>query len=159
MNRLSKSFRESLCNFAQRSIVTEAETKEVEKIYPKISAAIKAEIDKKFPPNDMAVLQKYDVAQKDLCINNRYGFRDDMKFSFHENDLNAPVLPKTGCNSREFAWSEKTATLLQSYNMALDAQKKAAKTKVLTATSLLFNIYYGCSSKFNGYLYTPSNPG
>jgi hypothetical protein len=139
MSVLSKSSRERLCQFAKDSIKVPDETKALDMTYNKAAVLIRAEIDKKFPPSDMAILDKYKVAKADYCINNRYGFMDDVKFTFRNDDVRAPLLPNRGCSDRSFEWTEKTKAAIAAYNAAAEVHKKAFDEKLHNYRALIFS--------------------
>ncbi len=136
---ISNALRRALFDFAGKNIVVPVEQAALDRAYAKVAPAIRAEIDKRFPPDDMAVLKKYRVADTDYCINKQYGFRDDMKFDFRFEDALAPVLPSTRCEDRVFEWTDKTAKLLLAYHEAALTHKKAREAKLEAYRQLVFS--------------------
>ena len=97
---LNKGDREMLQVFAQRRVKATGDHAALDAAYDACATMVRSHVDGRYPPKDMAVLKKYDVARIDRCI---YVTGDvpHSKFEFRPDDERAPSRPTTyDCNNR-----------------------------------------------------------
>lgn len=126
MKKLTQSDRKVLQNFATSVIRSPDTEAKVNEFYELVVAAIKPEILKVYPLADMRVLEKYDCATRDYCINRKYTYNSGYDFKFRDSDVRAPLVPSNrGCFTLTYEWSKETATLVDLYNLNLTLHEKA----------------------------------
>ncbi len=134
--RLNEKDRDALKQFAQQWVTspeTEAATKAA---YNAAAKAVRAVVDERFPPRDMKVLARYNVAFKDRCINNGH-WMTEFTFTFNDDDDRAPLLPKNRCERRQFDWSPEVRALLEVHHRAKDLHRDAINKKLAHYRSLI----------------------
>jgi transposase len=128
--RLNNSDRELLRNFVRGKIACETEQEIFEKAYKAAKIIVLNVVRKRFPMKDMKLLQKYEAAKLDGCINYGGYYDTDSQFRFHLNDKDIPLVPKNGsCNQRHYEWSKDDHVILSAYQLARQALKKAKNEK------------------------------
>lgn len=142
--RLSQYDRDRLIKLADQRVRASADATQMDAAYVEITKAIRAEVEKQFPPKDMKVLAKYDAAGPDRCIYVSRGYGDRDRFCFRDGDAH-PVRPSHGgCGYRTFLLEEPVVVLLDAFK---DAEKeydaaiagKLADYKALISTVNTFN--------------------
>jgi hypothetical protein len=100
--RLNVGHRDALKSLAMTLIVKTAETETLDRAYADAAKAISAHMKKKYPPADMAVLEKYNQAGPDACVYVSTGGSNYERFEFRDNDPLIPVRPgrRNSCNHR-----------------------------------------------------------
>lgn len=127
---LNQTDRDRLLTFANSNIACPAEQAVFDAAYLKARAIVLVVVRDKYPPKDMKVLDKYKVARHDTCI--RYGARYDSDSAFHfkDDDKDVPLVPGiSDCSGRTYEWTAEHRSVLDEYQLAREALKKARKEK------------------------------
>ena len=99
--RLPQPIREQLVRFASTAADDAFDRSEENAAREDAEARVRALVEAKFPPQDMRVLQKYDVAREDYCIRLVNEVGGVFKFDFRR-DVSVPLVPDCYCSSRGF---------------------------------------------------------
>ena len=70
-------------------------------------------IGKRFPPADMELLDRYEVARRDTCIRCVSEDRRVIQFVFREED--APLVPSRSCSTRNIAVGKKCMDAIENW--------------------------------------------
>ncbi len=127
---LNKSDRETLFNFAKANISCPPEKAALDAAYDKAKPYVLEAVQKRFPPADMAIMQKYGATREDPCI--RFGgyYNADSVFHFNTGEA-VPLVPRnTGCSELHYEWSSDALNALNSYVLARHAHRKALDQKI-----------------------------
>ncbi len=133
--RLNETHRSLLRKFAQEHTACPKEQKARDKTYERASRLVREAIEKRFPPADMAVLLKYEVAAPDLCIQGGSPSGQFVGFEYTAAE-DAPTVPRRYCSSRSIPFTQTAVDAIESYTKAKDACE-IALTKKLDAYSTL----------------------
>lgn len=118
--RLSQYDRTRLLELAKKRVTESADADARDAAYHAAAEAIRAEVEKQFPPKDMKVLARYDAASPDKCIYVSRGYGDRDRFCFREGDK-IPMRPSNGgCGYRTFLLEGPAIEALDAYK---DAEK------------------------------------
>lgn len=128
--RLNQKNREVLMQFARETVTSPETAEKADAAYEAAAKAVRAHIDQRYPPKDMKVLARYQVASQDFFINAGSWLKEET-FSFRVTDPRAPVLPKmSSCNRPHLQWSAEERKLLEQYHLTNNIHKDALKTKL-----------------------------
>lgn len=139
--RLNMNHRDVLRQFAKENISCPKEEAANAKAYEKASRLVREESQKKYPLEDMLVLEKYEVAKRDLCINGGNPTGTYVNFEFLA-EADAPLMPKRYCSSRSISFSQKAADAIAAYELTKDALEKARSAKLIKYRSLIETARY-----------------
>ncbi|MEM8575543.1 MAG: hypothetical protein AAGF48_13010 [Pseudomonadota bacterium] len=123
--RLLASAKGALHSFAREHVTAPAEKKALTAAYRKVVRLLTPFIAKKFPPEDMALLDKYDMARRDDCIQCVHESGRVLQFKFEDGE--GPLLPDRYCSSRRFVPSTKCMDAIDDWILKKDAHEKALK--------------------------------
>lgn len=124
---LNVGHRNALAEFAKKHVSDDKTKTAMDKAYTKAVSLLTPIINKAFPPEDMAVLAKYEVARTDRCIQG--GDPDGRFINFTFRDEDAPKLPKSGCSSRQFQFTAAARDAINTYGQTKIAHEKAIAEK------------------------------
>lgn len=142
--RLSQYDRQRLCEYASKLVLASADTSALDNAYAVAAEAVRAEVEKKFPPRDMKVLARYDAAKPDACIYVSRGYGDRDRFCFRDGDA-VPLRPSHGgCGYRTFLLEAEAVTALDAFVDAdkafkAETEKRLADYRALIASVNTFN--------------------
>lgn len=139
--RLNAHHRDALRRFADEHISCPKEDAANTKAYERASKLVREDAEKKYPPSDMAVLEKYDAAGKDTCINGGNPSGVFVRFQFTE-DEHAPTMPSRYCSSRSISFTQRAADAIDAYEKAKNALEKARSEKLTKYRSLIETARY-----------------
>lgn len=143
--RLNKGHRETLSDLANRVVDVPAETKAEEAAYQKAAPLVRALVEAEFPPTEMKLLQKYECARRDRCINIQGETGGVERFNFRRSDANDwddegqdgntehPLVPDrrgNSCRNRIYIANAKTHAAVTAWVKAYEIKKKALKEKL-----------------------------
>lgn len=143
--RLNQEDRTALINFAQKNVTAPEAKASLDAAYKEAKKVVMQVVREKYPAKDMKVLEKYGAAEADKCI--RYGspYDHESAFIFFDDDNDAPLVPRRqGCHQRIHIWSIEQRAILDTYQLARQAFKKAKDEKLNAYTRLIIG-----SSTFN----------
>ena len=138
--RLNKTMRKHLASFASENCEV-ALTAKVHAAYKKALPLVIADVVKKYPADDMAILGKYGMSQKDSCLR---GFSPEgQHLAFNcATEEDAPIVPTGYCSSRNYAWATKTAKAIEEFNFLVGQEKEAIRTVLRDYKALIENYQY-----------------
>lgn len=125
--RLNKNHRRMLRRRLEDCDMAPKEQKAADKTYARAAALVRADFDKAYPPEDMALLRKYEVARKDQCIRGATSEGRFIGFEFRHDDDLTPWAPARYCRSRSIPFNTKTLDAIEKAEVAKDALIKAQK--------------------------------
>lgn len=142
--RLNQHHRSTLSALAKRIVDVPVEAKIEEAAYQKAAPLVRALVEAEYPPAEMKILAKYEVARRDKCINvqgdsggtERFRFRMAETNSTSEDwddeaDNSHPLVPdRGGCRNRIYIANAKTWAAVNAWTRAFDTKKKALKEKL-----------------------------
>lgn len=144
--RLTTNHRAILRELADKIVDCPAETRLEESAYQRAAPLVRKLVEAEFPPAEMVILDKYEVARRDRCINvqiaeggagsvERFKFRDKANKEGDdwddEADESHPLVPdRGGCKNRIYIANAKTAAAVHHWRLMLDALKKAKSEKL-----------------------------
>lgn len=141
--RLNSNHRSTLTALADKIVDVPAEAKAEEVAYQKAAPLVRALVEAEFPPKEMAILLKHEVARRDRCINvqgetagvERFEFRkvsetDDDDENGNQDHPLVPNRPDYSCRNRIYIANAKTQTAVAAWVKAFDAKRKAYKEKI-----------------------------
>ena len=134
--------RRALVRFANENIQTPKETRKAETTYKKAAQMVAADVVKRFPPDDMAVLERYQVARRDECIQGGSPSGQFVRFEFRDGDESAPVVPKRYCSTRSIPFRATTCDAISRYELAKEALDEARATILTDYKALINNSRY-----------------
>lgn len=136
--KLNVGHRDALKSLANKLIAQTLDTSALDKAYAACAKAISAHMKKRYPPADMAVLEKYGVARADDCIYVSTGGSNYERFEFRKGDDLIPVRPggRYDCNSRTPILlsdsEEKAFEAFKSAKRALDTEREQRRKDFYT---------------------------
>lgn len=139
--RLNSGHREILMRFADENMACPKEDAANAKAYEKASKYVREEAQKKYPIEDMTVLEKYGAAGRDTCINGGTPAGTFIRFEFTADD-HAPVMPSSYCSSRSISFTQKASDAIDAYEKAHSALKKVRYEKHTKYRSLIETARY-----------------
>lgn len=119
--RLNMNDRAFLRNLAAKTVNVEAEQAAADAAYKACAAAVRAAVEKKYPPADMAILAKYDTTRDDRCIRLNLAFGGVAAFNFRNDDTPWPVRPHNYHCSTLYAIDEAATRLYEAYKNTEEA--------------------------------------
>jgi hypothetical protein len=137
--RLNKTHRDVLMTFAKANVSCPDEQSVRDEHYNHAANGVKADVEKRFPAKDMAVLKKYGVAGPDYCINGGTPEGMFLRFDFDREDPRAPLVPGRYCSTRSIPFSSETASAIMECDRADEVLAKARKTKMEAYKALIFS--------------------
>jgi len=126
--RLNKSHRMALRGHARDSISLPEQEAECAAAYEAAAALVKSCVEAKFPPKDMKMLKKYNVARHDECI--RGACLDTARVVMFRFTEKAPMVPDDYCSSRSIAFDAETLAAVDAHEKSADALKAAKRSKL-----------------------------
>lgn len=142
---LNKADREALMEFANRNITCPDEKAALEAAYSAAKPLVLQTIHTRFPPADMAILERYGAARRDDCIRFGGSYDTDSTFYFNSGDPDVPLVPRqSGCGQLYYEWSREARDSLNAYVLARQKLEKARRSKMedyrrLIVGSRMFN--------------------
>lgn len=142
---LNKADREELMAFASANISCPDEKAALEAAYSAAKPLVLATIHTRFPPSDMAILERYGAARRDDCIRFGGSYDTDSTFYFNSGDPDVPLVPRqSGCGQLYYEWSREARDSLNAYVLARQKHEKARRSKIedyrrLVVGSRMFN--------------------
>ena len=129
--RLSQTDRETLFKLARKKVIETQDVSALDAAYDAAANVIQKQMEAKYPPADMATLNRYDQASRDSCIYYSTGGSNYERFEFREGDARIPLRPNNrGCNYRTpFLLEGEGEAALKAYNRAEDDHKAAIKQR------------------------------
>lgn len=137
--RLNQTHRQALVRFAVDNVSCPDEQEARDRDYAAAADLVKADVEKRFVPKDMAVLQKYEAARADHCIQGGSPEGMFLRFQFDSDDDRAPLVPARYCSSRSIPFSDKTAAAIQLVEKSDEALKRAKQAKIEAYKALIFS--------------------
>lgn len=130
--KLLQSHREFLHQLAKEQVKCPAEEMADKAAYAKAAPLIRKIVEAKYPPKDMKLLKKYDVATGDKCIRLQLTAGGVEQFCFRDNDKTEWPLRPTGydCGNHIYAADEKASEAVGAHLLAAGAFKKATAAKL-----------------------------
>lgn len=125
--RLNNNHREALRELAHRVVDTPVETKVFNDAYARAEVLGRAVIEKQYPPEDMKLLRKYEVAEQETSVRFHYGENLIIKFEFNEGS--GPHSP-LGAGNHYVVASRTTFEAFEKCEAARKALVEARKTKL-----------------------------
>ncbi len=125
--RLNQSGRDALGQLARKLVSCPAEQVAADDAYKATSALVRKMVEIRFPPKDMAVLKRYDVARPDGCLRMNLVPGGFQVWKLRQDDK-PPLQPTNGCHT--YAPDEATSIAVTKSVMA-DANLAKAKEKKL----------------------------
>lgn len=119
--RLNMNDRAFLRNLAAKTVNVEAEQAAADAAYKACAAAVRAAVEKKYPPADMAVLKKYDSTREDRCIRLNLAFGGVVGFDFRNDDTPWPVRPTGYFCTTMYPLDEAATRLYEAHKNAEEA--------------------------------------
>jgi len=138
--RLSQANRDRLVRFARDQVAATHDSGELNASYDAAADVVRRVCETAFPPRDMRVLAKYDLASPDQCVyvspdgNGRYE-----RFQYRDGDKRIPVRPNRNCRNQPHLLTGGDAKTYELYKRALDADKEARETRVKDFKALIYN--------------------
>lgn len=142
---LNKHDRQNLLTFASRKVDETHDTVARDAAYSACADMVSKLMTDKFPPADMAILDKYGVAEMDRCIFLSAGYGGYDRFTFNPSDPRIPVRPRTHCNrGTPFLLNDEQSAIYEAYKTADKAAadertKRHSDFKVLIETARTFD--------------------
>lgn len=141
--RLNARHRDVLENLARKIVDVPAEAKAEEAAFNRAESLVRAAVEAEFPPAEMKILAKYEVARRDRCINVQSDAGGVEQFVFHTRDTKLeefedegadethPLVPdRYGCRHRIYIVNAKTWNVVHAWKTARDAKRKALNEKL-----------------------------
>lgn len=132
--RLHERGRNALRQLARELVACPVEQKAADAAYASASVVVRKMIETRFPPRDMAVLKKYDVARADPCIRLSLTPGGYVFWNLRSTDK-IPLQP--GHNCATHIADEVVSASVNASNKAADDLKKALETKLRDYYSLI----------------------
>jgi hypothetical protein len=134
--KLLQSHRDFLNGLARESVKCPAEEMADKVAYAKAAPLVRKIVEAKYPPKDMKLLAKYEVAEQDHCIRLQLTSGGITQFTFRGDD--APMRP-TGydCGRHIYATGEDATSAVLTSATAEEAFKKAKATKLSDYNALI----------------------
>lgn len=128
---LNKNDREALLNFASGNIACPTEEAAMNAAYDLAKPLLLTTVHTRFPPNDMAVLERYGAARRDDCVRFGGSYDTESTFYFRKGDTDVPLVPRqSGCSQLYYEWNKEARAALNAYVLARQAFEKARKSKL-----------------------------
>ena len=128
---LNKADREALMNFASANISCAEEAAAMDAAYDIAKPLLLTTVHNRFPPTDMAVLERYGAARRDDCVRFGGSYDTESTFYFRKGDTDVPLVPRqTGCSQLYYEWNKEARAALNAYVLARQAYEKARKNKL-----------------------------
>lgn len=134
--RLNDGYRCFLSDLAKQVAKCPAEEKAENDAYKPAAKAVHAIVVARYPVKDMAVLQRYQAAEPDTCIRLQLAAGGVHEFKFRDGDA-IPLAPGGRCYSRMYQADADATKIIEIYNRAHDAHKKARKSKLADYEALI----------------------
>lgn len=116
--RLNTRFRNMLMRHARDARPTYREDEAAQGAYAVASSLVRSCVESMFPPKDMRLLRKYQVAAPDYCIR---GCDLDtsrvVQFTFRSDD-EGPLTPNRYCSSRSIPFTAETVSAIDAFEKA-----------------------------------------
>jgi hypothetical protein len=137
--RLNQHTRSVLMSFMKQVVSCPEWDSKVHKAYEKAEALVRALVVAEYPPDDMEICKKYDVAKQDDCIKIRVldDKKPDIVFSFKSGT--GPLVAKMTYQGKFFLADGRTAAAVQNWDALVGAQKKQLEAKQDDYRSLIRN--------------------
>lgn len=138
--RLNEGDRSFLYGLAKERVACPAEEAADKAAYAKAEAVVRKIVETKYPPKDMKLLVKYEVAAPDRCIRLQLAAGGVVEFTFPDEKA-APLTPGRrgyGCSSRMYLADEAATPIIAASLQAKDALKKARGRKLEDYKALIW---------------------
>lgn len=139
--RMNDSHRSFLFNLARERVKCPNEEKADKAAYAKAESVVRKIVEERYPPKDMKLLAKYEVAAPDSCIRLQLSAGGVVEFSFRGENT-GPLTPGKrgyGCSSRMYATDEAATPIISASLQARDALKKALGAKLEDYKTLIYS--------------------
>jgi hypothetical protein len=128
---LNTSHRTILISLAEKLVRQTQEADALDVAYNACADVVSSVTVKKFPPKDMAILARYNMARPDSCVYISTGGSNYERFSFRADDARIPMRPTGGCNSHSpHLLSEDQEKIWDAYVVASKADKAAVAQRL-----------------------------
>lgn len=139
--RLSDRDRSVLYRFAERQIAATQDRTELDAAYERAADAVHAEVTRRWPPNEMKVLAKYDCASPDQCL---YVSSPDQSFSydefrFRDGDKRIAKRPDRNCRRQPIALDGEGGAAFAAYQALKKADEAQVKARLNDFKALIYN--------------------
>ena len=124
--RLNNDHRRALRNLADDLVKCPAEEKAEAAAHKKAAGLVTRDLQEKYPPRDMKVLEKYEQSRRDDCMRIQMTSGGVTQFQFAEGK--GPITPHGYC--RVYAVKEDTTDAIQDWENAKAAHAKAREQKL-----------------------------
>ncbi|OXE37460.1 MAG: hypothetical protein CGW95_01545 [Phenylobacterium zucineum] len=129
---MNAGHRDALKALADKLIAQTADRAELDTTYAKAAKAVSDHMKRRYPPADMAVLEKYGQAHVDRCVYVSTGGSNYQRFEFRADDALAALRPgsRNSCNHRTpLLLTDDEDTALTAYNKASRAREAEIKQR------------------------------
>jgi hypothetical protein len=137
--KLLQSHRDFLHSLAKEQVKCPAEEMADKAAYAKAAPMVRKIVETKYPPKDMKLLRKYQVASGDKCVRLQLTAGGVEEFCFRDTDkAEWPLRPSGyGCISHIYAADEKASEAVGAHLLAVGAFKKAMAAKLADYGALI----------------------
>jgi hypothetical protein len=125
--RLNKAHRARLRQLFQEVVKCPAEENALQLAYQRAEPLVRATVLAEYPPKDMKVLKRYDVAKQDDCIKLRLTRGGEMMFNFATGT--GPLVAKLTYTGKIYLADEPTTKAVEGWDVATRNLEKAIKAK------------------------------
>jgi len=135
--RLTENHRRWLRLLARNTVKVPDKQAAYDAAYAAAAPLVRKLVEKRYPPEDMKLLAKYDVAGPDCCIRVILTAGGVEQFEFR-TDEESPWRPdRAGCRSHLYQADDVTTAAVQAYVAAMDALREATDAKLRDYNSLI----------------------
>lgn len=138
--KLLQWMRERLNSHAEKVVAPAVEKKALDVAYKKADALARAAIQKKYPPADMKVLEKYKATDRAYSIQFQFPNGVVNQFNFEVADL--PVKPTSAPYNEMFLADAATAAAVEKWATARDAYSAERKKRLDAYRALILCASY-----------------
>ena len=105
--------------------------------YKKADPLVRGMVEKKYPPGDMKICEKYGLTQYDSCIRLKYPNGVVQQFQFSGEKYTHPMVPQGYCHSRMYLADQKTADAVEHWADAAKAFKEEKEKRIKAYEALI----------------------
>lgn len=141
--RLNRGSRDAATEYIEAHLTTPNEQKRYDKAIKKAYAVISKAVDKKYPPEDMAVLAKYNLTRGDTCgavvtpDGKVVGFDLPSKYLcersqgvFRRSEYPSFIVPQGRCQIRNLPTTKAGGDAVEEFDASISALKEARASKL-----------------------------